>query len=224
MAEFVYEPCTPADYAAVAKIYVKAFRPGEVYPICFPTAESLVCEWSIERNKKLAKFPEQRCFVLKEAATGKVAAFIQWAMPHTLSAEEKTQRKREKEMEGEREDKGYPKGANHAACKAFFDAVGAKWEVHADYTDMYMVNLLATDPNYQRRGLARRLLGEVLALADTEGKRALIGATADGHPLYLKLGFEDVDLIDIDLRPFGGKSVTRQWVQIRQPKLVASAP
>lgn len=224
MGEFVYEPYTPADYAAIADVYLRAFRPDELNQVMFPIADSLVREWFIEGQKKRAKHQELRSFMLKELATGKVVAIVEWAVPHTLSAEEKAQRELEKKREEEREDKGFPKGTNHVACKAFFDAIHAKREVHADLTDMYAVNLLATDPNYRRRGLARRLLGEVLALADAEGKRVIIEATEDGYPLYLKLGFKDVDLIELDLRPFGGKSISPHWVQIRQPKIVASAP
>lgn len=80
------------------------------------------------------------------------------------------------------------------------------------------VGLLAVDPAYQRKGLGRILLEDTLAkYPDKEGKVTYIEATVPGHPLYLKLGWEDVDLISIDAKRYGEEEPILNWVMLRQP-------
>jgi len=43
-----------------------------------------------------------------------------------------------------------------------------------------------------------------LALADAEGRRCHIEATPNGYPLYLKLGFKEIDVVTVDLTKWGG--------------------
>lgn len=74
-----------------------------------------------------------------------------------------------------------------------------------------------TSPDYQRKGLASRLLRNVLDIADAEGKKAYIEASADGYPVYSKLGFKDVDFADIDLEKYGGEGTMRSVAMVREP-------
>lgn len=78
--------------------------------------------------------------------------------------------------------------------------------------------LLQTDPAYQRKGLGKLLLKHGLDLADSEGRKAYIEASEDGHPVYLKLGFRDVDLVKVDLSKWGGKEPGITWVMVRDPQ------
>lgn len=48
-----------------------------------------------------------------------------------------------------------------------------------------------TEPGHRRKGLARQLVGEILAWARARGLRTLIlHASDEGRPLYTSLGFE----------------------------------
>jgi hypothetical protein len=59
------------------------------------------------------------------------------------------------------------------------------------------------------------LLRHMLGAADREGKKAYIEATEPGHPVYLKLGWEDIDLLEFgDEAEGGGKT----WVMMREPR------
>ncbi len=52
------------------------------------------------------------------------------------------------------------------------------------------VGMVLTRPEFRRRGFARRLLAEVLSLADNRGIQTVkLDATAQGQPLYESLGF-----------------------------------
>jgi GNAT superfamily N-acetyltransferase len=81
-----------------------------------------------------------------------------------------------------------------------------------------VVHLLVTDPAYQRKGLASKLLKHGLDLADAEDRQAYIEATRMGHPVYLKLGFRDVDSIEVDLRKWGGEGTGRNTIMLREPQ------
>jgi GNAT superfamily N-acetyltransferase len=77
--------------------------------------------------------------------------------------------------------------------------------------------MLATDPEFGRRGLGSMLLKHVTALADADGKRVYLEATDAGRPLYCKLGCEDIDQITLDLTKWGGEGLAYNWVMMRQP-------
>lgn len=83
-----------------------------------------------------------------------------------------------------------------------------------------VVYLLQTDPAYQRKGLASMLLKYGLAMADSEGRKAYIEATAEGHPVYLKLGFRDIDVLRLDLSKWGGTTPGVNTIMMRDPQPV----
>jgi GNAT superfamily N-acetyltransferase len=80
------------------------------------------------------------------------------------------------------------------------------------------VQLVATDPAYQRRGLASKLLKHMLQFADGEGKMAYIEATALGFPVYQKLSFKEVDIVEVDLSKYGGKGYASNRIMQREPQ------
>lgn len=83
--------------------------------------------------------------------------------------------------------------------------IGMDWKAHV----IIGVLLLVAHPDFQGRGAATQLLRYGLDIADKEGKQTYIEASDAGYPLYAKLGWEVVDLIDIE------GSYNR--VMIRQP-------
>lgn len=78
--------------------------------------------------------------------------------------------------------------------------------------------LLATSPHFQRKGLASMLLRHVLDKADQEGRKTYIEATPEGHPVYEKLGWRDVALVEVDLGKYGGEGVGTNVCMIREPR------
>lgn len=83
-----------------------------------------------------------------------------------------------------------------------------------------MAQLLATSPKFQRKGLASMLLRHVLDQADREGRKTYIEATPEGHPVYAKLGFGDVALVEVDLKKWGGRTVGTNVCMVRKPIVV----
>jgi len=63
------------------------------------------------------------------------------------------------------------------------------------------------------------LLRHVLDQADKEKRKTYIEATPSGHPVYHKLGFRDVALVEVDLKKYGGSTIGTNVCMIREPQL-----
>lgn len=68
--------------------------------------------------------------------------------------------------------------------------------------DDLSIQYVATEATHRRRGLAGRLLLQVMAAARREGMRtATLRASPDGLPVYQRLGFRRVATLRAFLRP-----------------------
>jgi len=225
MSEFYYSPCTPADLDGITSVYLRAFADEELFTMWMPKSIEARASWAKARFTKQVSMPEIHMFKMTEGSPeGKIVAWARWAFPHTLSREEEEKRKQDKEREerdiAEGKTSRWPVGAVVEPIEKYFDAVDVMRKKHADNSSMYVMQFLATDPAYQRRGLGKTLLKNVLDRVDAEGRKTHIEATQDGHPLYLKLGWKDIDHIQIDLTKWGGDKdrPAENWVMVRQPQ------
>ena len=62
------------------------------------------------------------------------------------------------------------------------------------------------------------LLSHVLSLADAEGRKTYVESTVTGYPVYKKFGFQDIDLLSMDLSKWGGKEPGINTIMLRQPR------
>jgi GNAT superfamily N-acetyltransferase len=85
--------------------------------------------------------------------------------------------------------------------------------------------MIATHPDYQRQGHARRLLEEGLKIADREGKMWYAGCWPASVPLYKKVkGFEYVAEESIDMGRYGGEGLVSMKLFIRKPQPINHLP
>lgn len=61
------------------------------------------------------------------------------------------------------------------------------------------------------------LLQPGLEAADAAGAKTYVEASPAGFPLYLKHGWEQVDEMVVDMRPYGGDGIEHQPLLIREP-------
>lgn len=75
---------------------------------------------------------------------------------------------------------------------------GLRWSVNLSDDEVTVVHLLAINPKYQKKGMARRIMTEVIERAKSEGKKAVrldaLAGNQPAHKLYESLGFEKRDL------------------------------
>ena len=82
----------------------------------------------------------------------------------------------------------------NSACNPGYD--GAPWTVDCTPEEVLIPHALAVDPSLQGRGLGRRLVRELFALARSQGKKAvrldILGTNAGAERLYTGMGFRFV--------------------------------
>jgi ribosomal protein S18 acetylase RimI-like enzyme len=77
-----------------------------------------------------------------------------------------------------------------------------------------VLEYLAVNPEYRRRGVGEKLVTWGIQQADKHGLDTVLEATLDGGKLYRKLGFEDAGKIEY-------KSVSEKFITTRdQPDLM----
>ena len=80
-----------------------------------------------------------------------------------------------------------------------------------------VLGILDTHPDHQRRGAGARLVQWGTDVADEAHIPCYLSASPNGYPLYKKKGFEDVDLMEIDLSKWG-HGIYRQVFMLRPAK------
>ncbi|TVY46115.1 hypothetical protein LSUB1_G000045 [Lachnellula subtilissima] len=224
---FILSPCTPEDVPEMVATYLSAFEHDYLSKYCLPTSTITPEEklrWLNARFLKLFSSPEVRAFKITDANNGnRQAAFSRWMFPYVFSEEEKRVREEDKkERERKRKEDGidvkWPLGADLEVCDLKFGPMDSCRESSINAEETYVCGLLAVHQDYWRQGLGGMLLNQVIAMADAEGRRMWIEATPAGRPLYAKLGFKEVSLIEVDLSRWGGKEPGRNWCMVREPQ------
>ena len=66
--------------------------------------------------------------------------------------------------------------------------------------------VIATLPEYRGQGIASALIGHGINEAVSEGLKSFwLDASDDGHSVYEKYGFRDVESIEKDIAKYGGR-------------------
>lgn len=122
----------------------------------------------------------------KEAeAEGRVAGYGFWK----FYPNDRTDAELDQEAE-KAKSQTLPPSANVPAMEVFFSALGRDRRKILGGKAYYLLNILATDPVYHRRGVGAIHLKWGLDQADEAGVPAFLEASPYGLPLYARWGFE----------------------------------
>lgn len=82
-----------------------------------------------------------------------------------------------------------------------------------------VLNMLMTHPKHHRRGAGKMLVQQGVDFADEARLPCYLESSPAGHRLYLSMGFEDVETLDMDMSEFGIEGIHPHYVMIKPAKL-----
>ncbi|ESZ92211.1 hypothetical protein SBOR_7398 [Sclerotinia borealis F-4128] len=233
-SNFSIQPCTHSDLPGMLSVYKSAFQTDPFRLARWPESQvphSVFDTWLTNIFTKYLTTPHTQCWKVVEASTGHIAGWTHWAEPHTMSDEETAQGKREDEQE-EREGKErgepegrFPVGSVMHVCEAKVEGWDDLRERWYRKEDMYFIHFLSISLSHQNLGLGSLLLTAITQVADANTDTTAqqkpypiyLEATVAGYPVYVKHGFVEKGVMEVDLGFYG---VGRNWAMVRGVRIV----
>ena len=115
----------------------------------------------------------------------------------------------------------WPPGSNIPLGEHFMEALYKSRNTHMRGKAYFFMHILAVLPKHQRKGIGKKMLEWGLKQADELEVECWIDATAAGLGLYKQYGWEEVNVVTVNLEPYGGnpgeKDVNVQLIRPPQP-------
>lgn len=146
-------------------------------------------------------------YVIRSIVTSQVLAVAQWTLPADERwPEQETQEEQDERqaMEDEAYRKNLPENSNKDLIMDFTIGVRSLRDRIAQGQRYYLLDNLATDPDYRGQGLATKLIKRMLARADEYNVPVYLETASDNpaRRVYEGLGFEERGSYTIDLSKF----------------------
>ncbi|OJD32508.1 gnat family [Diplodia corticola] len=199
-------PVTPSDTPALMAVGAAAFEHDllrlATWPALSPTAppSAHAAEYEFRRRRQLKRLATPGVVMHKVLADDgtSVAGFSAWVAPK--KSEDAAAQLQGGSTVAEAVNPGgeVPEGANRAIFEAQPRLMEeAKRRVLGERSDFWYLTSLATHPDHQGKGVGAALVRWGIEQGERDGVPVYLEATPDGYFLYKKLGFEQVDEIDV---------------------------
>ncbi|KAJ5183801.1 hypothetical protein N7492_001417 [Penicillium capsulatum] len=174
---FEIGPASKADAPALTEVFLAAFDDDFNRTMFPPTPDVRAFA-----SENLLTSDNENEIILKATASddpSTMVAFAKWIRPGKAHT-----------------DADHPQGAvwpassDSALCDLFFGTMSQHHKELMDGRPHYYLEILGVHPNYQRRGLASRLLKWGLERADQDGVEVYLSSSPEGKPMYEKYGFQ----------------------------------
>ncbi|KAJ5261371.1 hypothetical protein N7478_011966 [Penicillium angulare] len=197
-------PATPDDFLALAEVEAVSNIEANQTPlesnvsyIMFSHPSDVQIQKRAEGLEKTSKedpaMKSYKAVVEDENGREKIVAWAQWGFYTEIQPIK------------EWENIEWSPPANGEACN---HCIGAMTNIRKKYMTgkrHAYLQVLATLPEYRCQGIGSALLKD--GIAEAKEKRLddfFLTASADGHDLYVKFGFKDIELVEMDIIQFGG--------------------
>ncbi|GAM82345.1 hypothetical protein ANO11243_003240 [Dothideomycetidae sp. 11243] len=118
---------------------------------------------------------------------------------------------------------GYPPSSHRTLLDDFYAALGDAKKRYLGRKAHVLLHLLATDPDYHRRGIGGMQIKWGLEETDRLGVMSYLEASEEGKALYERYGFRQVEKLDFDCtKHIGGEEVIHT-IMIRPAKIESAA-
>ncbi|KAH7097664.1 acyl-CoA N-acyltransferase [Auriculariales sp. MPI-PUGE-AT-0066] len=208
MSAIVVRPATSEDTAAIENVEATAFSDTHrIFPGSLSDPDGFT-KFQIEKNRKIIAGEDestQTWTVAQDTSTGSIAAIMR--LEHVQNACEKPHTPIT--------DVPFAR----ADSLRFFNEVTLTRRDIMGTRPHFYVHILATRPQFQRRGCAHALLSHLFINADTVGRPIYLEASPVGIPFYKKLGFvEDGATVLFPCAPDGERDGMVVTVMVRKPQ------
>ncbi|MCJ1358880.1 MAG: hypothetical protein MMC33_008880 [Icmadophila ericetorum] len=214
------EHAIPSDIPTLTSIYFSAFHADPLSLTCFPRNNPSIQQWWLENitsaftsepTARVIKIVERKQAISSEYSEGiqkkeEIIAFGKW---HVLDAAT--------QVGGDDPDSmpTWPAGSPSSLCNNFFGGLASTRQKLMSSRPHYYLELLATLPQHQGRGVASVLIKWGLELADRDGLEAYVEGGPKVKGLYERLGWVERGCVQVDLEGHGGY---RESCMVRQGK------
>ncbi|KAF2157619.1 hypothetical protein K461DRAFT_21701 [Myriangium duriaei CBS 260.36] len=113
---------------------------------------------------------------------------------------------------------GYPPSGHRALLDDFYAALGDAKKRHLGTKAHVLLHMLATDPDYHRRGIGSMQIRWGIEETDRLGVVSYLEASEDGKALYERYGYHEVEKLDFDCRKHIGGEEVAHTIMIRPAK------
>ncbi|KAL2137276.1 hypothetical protein VTI74DRAFT_5007 [Chaetomium olivicolor] len=206
---------TPADVDTMVDIHYAAFDDSIMNHLMYPRGISedsrkkfaaKILPQPSDGSESAGKKGESLLYVaeyLPEGAPpdgpGEVVAFAKWLL----------QREQRPEEEWKADDftatpETWGEGCDVDVVNAFIGEMTRKQRDHAKGEAALYLGILACSPARQRLGAGSALVAQGVELADRLGLPCRVEASPAGYGLYRKFGYEDVDVLDLNVTELWG--------------------
>ncbi|ETN43064.1 uncharacterized protein HMPREF1541_02222 [Cyphellophora europaea CBS 101466] len=204
---------------ALSAIQLRAWLSTPLYSAIYPGPPSThpgIVDSSVKRHRRaLLSDPTYHfvslvgCHDPEVGEPWQVVAFVKYAVLEYADANAVEAGK----VKARGEEREWAEGTNVALANWVWGAVVGVREKYGEELGRYvLVDILATEPGWQRQGAGRMLMQEVCREADERGWPCLLEGSEEGRRLYEQMGFVAREEIWVDMgRWEGGKDKGEGW-------------
>ncbi|KAI0022573.1 acyl-CoA N-acyltransferase [Xylariomycetidae sp. FL0641] len=204
------KPATAGDALRAATIEHVAYAPNPLNDVLFPGpfAADAVAERAREMAQVLDHDPTVHWLKVVDTDLEGEASMVAFAQWHVVTAEQRQPPPR---------TRAFGPGCNPEACELLFGSI-ARMRARAlgDRPHVYL-KFLQTDPKHQRRGAGAMLIRWGVEEAKKLGLVAYLESSEEGHELYKRCGFHDMEHVPVDLSKWGATQKSNSWSMMYEP-------
>ena len=204
MDDFTLSKCVPEDSEELARTHWAIFSKPPIYRVIYEGVETdkIIEKYArgfkagIEGQDQPPSNRDATYLKVTDRKSNKIAGYITWVyMPNGYNFDEDSQLHTD----------DMPTGSNIELAGEFKRVVGASRGLHEGRKGAhFLIGLLGTHPDFERRGVASMLIQYMFEKADFFDIPCYVDSSVKAQPLYRRHGFVDVNTLKVDLDKFEG--------------------
>ncbi|KAJ5618376.1 hypothetical protein N7528_007019 [Penicillium herquei] len=212
------EYATEQDAPELGLINNDSFQSRMILGAIFPESSqpTLRAYKAIHVMKHLVN-PETHVLKATDPTSGAIVGYGRWHIPAVLGVTPNVPGLSDQAQTYAKDPVAFaPEPMNREIYAAFRAMLEEGRKRHTTERDM-MLDLLATLPSCQGRGVGTALLRWGIEVADRLQARIYLESTPEGYPLYLKYGWKKIDEATLDMEQHNGQGKDTFVLMMRDP-------